>query len=44
MLLVVGEGVTRRDHLSRAAELLSGMTVAGVVLNRSREAVEDYYG
>jgi protein-tyrosine kinase len=44
MLLVVGEGVTRREHLSRAAELLSGMTVAGVVLNRSREAVEDYYG
>jgi protein-tyrosine kinase len=44
MLLVVGEGVTRREHLSRAADLLSGMTVAGVVLNRSREAVEDYYG
>ena len=44
MLLVVGEGMTRREHLSRAAEMLAGMTVAGVVLNRSREAVEDYYG
>jgi protein-tyrosine kinase len=44
MLLVIGEGVTRRDHLSRATELLAGLTVAGVVLNRSREAVEDYYG
>lgn len=44
MLLVVAEGVTRRDQLSRAAEALAGVTVAGVVLNRSREAVEDYYG
>jgi protein-tyrosine kinase len=44
MLLVVGEGVTRRENLGRAAELLQGITVAGVVLNRSREAIEDYYG
>jgi hypothetical protein len=44
MLLVVSEGITRREHLSRASDLLSGMTVAGVVLNRTREAVEDYYG
>jgi len=43
-LLVVGEGVTRRENLNRAAELLQGLPVAGVVLNRSREAIEDYYG
>jgi protein-tyrosine kinase len=44
MLLVVAEGLTRRDQLSRATEVLSGTTVAGVVLNRSREAIEHYYG
>ena len=44
MLLVIGEGVTRRENLGRAAELLHGVQVAGVVLNRSREAIEDYYG
>jgi len=44
MLLVVAEGVTRRDYLVRASEVLAGMAVAGVVLNRSREAVEEYYG
>jgi Mrp family chromosome partitioning ATPase len=43
-VLVIGEGVTRRDNLDRAAEILQGMPVAGVVLNRSREAIEDYYG
>jgi Mrp family chromosome partitioning ATPase len=41
--LVVAEGMTRRDQLDRATELLAGVQVAGIVLNRSREAVEDYY-
>jgi Mrp family chromosome partitioning ATPase len=44
VLLVVAEGVTRRDQLDRAIEVLSGSTVAGIVLNRSRESVKDYYG
>jgi Mrp family chromosome partitioning ATPase len=44
MLLVVSDGVTRREHLARAVDMLHGMTLAGVVLNRSREAVESYYG
>jgi Mrp family chromosome partitioning ATPase len=44
MLLVVSDGITRREHLARATEILHGISVAGVVLNRSREAVEDYYG
>jgi len=43
VVLVVAEGVTRRDQLDRAVEVLAGVQVAGVVLNRSREAVEDYY-
>ena len=44
VLLVVAEGMTRRDQLDRAIEVLSGAKVAGIVLNRSRESVEDYYG
>jgi Mrp family chromosome partitioning ATPase len=43
-LLVVAQGKTRRDSLSRTVELLSEYTVAGVVLNRSREMLSDYYG
>ena len=43
-LLVVAQGKTRRDSLSRTVELLSEYTVAGVVLNRSRELLSDYYG
>jgi protein-tyrosine kinase len=43
-LLVVSQGVTRRDHLRRVTEVLAGVNVAGVVLNRSGEAAEDYYG
>jgi len=44
VLLVVAEGYTRRDQLDRAIEVLHGTNVAGIVLNRSRESVEDYYG
>jgi protein-tyrosine kinase len=43
VLFVVAEGLTRRDQLKRATEVLAGVTVAGIVLNRSRESVEDYY-
>jgi protein-tyrosine kinase len=43
-LLVLSEGRTRRDGVQRAMELLSGFTLAGVVLNRSHERVTDYYG
>lgn len=45
MVLVVSEGVTRRDVLDSALELLSGYALAGVVLNRSLESLgSDYYG
>lgn len=43
-LLVLSEGRTRRDGVSRAMELLSGFPLAGVMLNRSHERVTDYYG
>jgi protein-tyrosine kinase len=43
VVLVVAEGMTRRDQLDRAVQALAGVQVAGIVLNRSREAVEDYY-
>ena len=38
MLLVVGEGKTRRDSLVRAKQLLADFPSAGIVLNRSSEA------
>lgn len=43
MLLVVGEGRTRRDGLERAAELLADFNLAGIVLNHSRESLQEYY-
>jgi Mrp family chromosome partitioning ATPase len=42
-LLVVSEGVTRRDQLQRAGEMLSGVNVVGVVMNRSHEATDNHY-
>lgn len=44
-LLVVAEGRTRRDSLSRAKQLLSDFTLAGVILNRSLETfgADAYY-
>jgi protein-tyrosine kinase len=45
MVLVVSEGVTRRDGVATALNLLSEYTVAGVVLNQSLESLgSDYYG
>jgi hypothetical protein len=42
--VVVAEGKTKRDGLARTLEVLSDFTVAGIVLNRSKEATTDYYG
>jgi capsular exopolysaccharide synthesis family protein len=45
MFLVVSEGLTRRESLAKAVDLLSDFTVAGVILNRStQEFGGDYYG
>jgi Mrp family chromosome partitioning ATPase len=43
-LLVVAQGKTRRESLTRAVELLSEYKIAGIVLNRSQEHLADYYG
>jgi len=43
MLLVVGEGRTRRDGLERAVELLADFNLGGIVLNHSRESLQEYY-
>lgn len=43
MLVVVSEGSTQRDDLSRALSALSDFPVAGVVVNRSSEHRADYY-
>jgi Mrp family chromosome partitioning ATPase len=42
-LLVVAEGRTRRDGLARALEVLSGVTLAGIALNHSSAAIQNYY-
>lgn len=44
LLVVVSEGSTQRDELSRALSALSEFPVAGVVVNRSSEHHADYYG
>jgi Mrp family chromosome partitioning ATPase len=44
VLVVVSEGSTQREDLSRALSALSDFPVAGVVVNRSSEHHADYYG
>jgi Mrp family chromosome partitioning ATPase len=43
VLVVVGEGKTRRDELLRTLELLREMPIIGTVLNGTRERVNVYY-
>ena len=44
MFLVVAEGITRRDGLAKASDVLSDFTVAGIIMNRSSEGMgADYY-
>jgi protein-tyrosine kinase len=46
-VLVVADGLTRRDSLVRARELLAEYPLAGVILNKSTESVGasgEYYG
>lgn len=42
-LLVIGEGRTRRDDVSRTLDLLRDLPFVGTVLNASRERVANYY-
>ncbi len=42
-LIVVSEGVTRRDDLTRTVELLRDLPILGTVLNGASEAVDTYY-
>lgn len=42
-LLVVAEGKTRREGLARTLEVLAGIKLAGIALNHSRAAVQQYY-
>ena len=43
IFMVIGEGTTRRDGLARSVELLSEFNLAGIILNKSRGAGQDYY-
>lgn len=42
-LLVVAEGLTTKDELTRAVEVLQGTNVLGTVLNKSLETQSSYY-
>lgn len=45
LFLVVCEGVTRRDSLAKAVDVLGDFEVAGTILNRSSENLgSEYYG
>ena len=45
LLMVVSESKTSRDSLTRAWELIDGLELLGLVLNRSREnTLDTYYG
>ena len=43
-LVVVSEGVSRRDAVAQTLDLLAEFNLAGVVMNRSQSLVSDYYG
>jgi Mrp family chromosome partitioning ATPase len=43
LLLVACQGVTKRDDLLAAKELMQGLNLVGTVLNRSSEEVNQYY-
>jgi Mrp family chromosome partitioning ATPase len=43
VLIVVGEGRTRRDDLLRTIELLRDLPIIGTVLNGSREPIDNFY-
>lgn len=45
MFMVVSEGITRRDSLEKAVDVLSDFSVAGIIFNRSSDATTaGYYG
>jgi protein-tyrosine kinase len=44
MLVVVSEGVSRRDAVQQTLDLLGEFNLAGVLMNRSKSLVADYYG
>jgi protein-tyrosine kinase len=43
-LLVVAEGITQRNALARALDVLGSVPLAGIALNHSSGAIERYYG
>jgi Mrp family chromosome partitioning ATPase len=42
-IVVVAEGMTKKEHLQRALELLKDTPIVGTVLNQSRGAAQEYY-
>jgi hypothetical protein len=45
MFIVVSEGITRRDSLTKAVDVLGDFSVAGIIMNRSSDVAHaGYYG
>jgi protein-tyrosine kinase len=43
-LIVVSQGISRRDAVQQTMELIQEFNVAGVVMNRAHSLISDYYG
>ena len=44
LMIVISQGVSRRDAVAQTIELMDEFNIAGLVLNRSDSLVSDYYG
>jgi protein-tyrosine kinase len=43
-LIVVSQGISRRDAVQQTMELFQEFNLAGVVMNRAKSLISDYYG
>lgn len=43
-LIVVSQGISRRDAVQQTLELLGEFNLAGLLMNRSKSLIADYYG
>lgn len=44
VLIVVSQGLSRRDAVAQTIELMGDFNIAGIVINRSQSLVTEYYG
>ena len=44
VMIVISQGISRRDAVAQTIELMNDFNIAGLMLNRSDSLVSDYYG